>query len=100
MEKNHSIWCDTNYFLERNNDLRKVILILNNKNPDTDEANSYVLVSNIELRNIFIVSIELEEFNHWISIREDVMNKAQNYSGTIFKSEIYLESITKKLIIL
>lgn len=36
MEKEYSIQCDNNYILERNNDLRKVLLILNNKNPDTE----------------------------------------------------------------
>ena len=81
----------------RKNDLRKVILILNNKNPDTDEANAYVLVSNIDLPNIFIVSIELEGFSPAISIKEDVMNKVQNYSRTIFNSEIYVECNNQKV---
>ena len=57
------------------------------------EANAYVLVSN----NIFIVSIDLEGFNHVISIREDVMLKAQNYSKTIINLEIYLECNNQKV---
>ena len=87
----------TNYFLKRNNDLRKVILLLINKNPDTDEVNAYVLVSSIDLHNTFIASIELEWFNPGKSIIEDVMDKAQNYSRTIFNSDIYLECNSKKV---
>ena len=49
------------------------------------EANAYVLLSNIDFPNIFIVSIELEGFNPATSIRENVMIKVQNYSKTNFQ---------------
>ena len=55
------------------------------------------MVSNSGLNNKFIVSIELEGFIPAISIREDVMRKAQNYSKTNINSEIYLECNNQKV---
>ena len=42
------------------------------------EANTFVLISNIKIPNIFIVSLELGGFNPEISISDYDMNKAQN----------------------
>ena len=48
MEKEHSILCDPNYFFGRKNDLRKVILILNNKNYHTNNEAIELINDNIK----------------------------------------------------
>ena len=42
LEQEHSIWCDTNYILERNESLKKIISVLNNRDyikSDLEEKN-------------------------------------------------------------